>query len=94
MFLGNRSPITGAAVDLLPGSSAVISNCLFAANMANLGSNYISSHPDQPEFTNSAPLTVFPGSRAVVQRCTFQGNRNGVDDLGRQSRYRGLRLLE
>ncbi len=87
VFLRNHSQITGAAVDLLPGSSAVITNCLFVANVANLGVNYISPHPEQPEFTNSAPLTVFPGSRAVVQRCTFQGNRNGADDLGRQSVY-------
>jgi hypothetical protein len=87
LFRRNRSQITGAAVDLLPGSSAVISNCLFIANVANLGVNYISENKTQPEFTNSAPLTVFPTSRAVVQNCTFTGNRNGVEDLGRQSVY-------
>jgi len=87
MFLRNRSQITGAAVDLLPGSSAVISNCLFAGNVANLGPNYISPNKEHPEFTNSSPLTVFPSSRALVQRCTFTGNRNGIDDLGRQSLY-------
>jgi hypothetical protein len=65
----------------------VISNCLFVGNIANLGSNYISANPAQPEFTNSAPLTVFPTSRAVVQRCTFTNNRNGVEDLGRNSLY-------
>ena len=87
VFLRNRSEITGAAVDLLPGSSAVISNCLFVGNLANQGSNYISANAAQPEFTNSAPLTVFPGSRAVVQQSTFANNRNGVEDLGRQSVY-------
>jgi hypothetical protein len=87
IFLRNRSQITGAAVDLLPGSSAVITNCLFVGNVANLGVNFISSNKDNPEFTNSAPLTVFPTSRAVVQRCTFTRNRNGIDDLGRSSVY-------
>jgi hypothetical protein len=74
-------------VDLLPGSSAVISNCLFVGNIANLGVNYISENKIHPEFTNSAPLTVFPTSRAVVHQCTFTGNRNAVDDLGNQSLY-------
>ncbi len=87
VFRQNRSQITGAAVDLLPGSSAVISNCLFIGNLANRGLNYISENSAQPEFTNSSPLTVFPTSRAVVVHCTFTGNRNGVDDLGRQSVY-------
>jgi hypothetical protein len=84
VFLRNRSQVTGAAVDLLPGSCAVISNCLFVGNLANQGTNFISP---TPEFTNSAPLTVFPASRALVQRCTFANNRNGVEDLGRLSVY-------
>ena len=88
IFRRNRSQITGAAVDLLPGTSAVVTNCLFVGNISNLGVNYISDNPAQPEFTNSAPLTVFPGSRAVVQRCTFVGNRNGVEDLSGNSEYR------
>lgn len=88
IFSRNRSQITGAAVDLLPGSSAVISNCLFVGNIANLGVNYISDNPAQPEFTNSAPLTVFPTSRAVVLNCTFVGNRNGVEDLSGDSEFR------
>ena len=87
LFYRNRSQITGAAVDLLPGSSAVISNCLFVGNVANLGVNFISADQAQPEFTNSAPLTVFPTSRAVVQQCTFTGNRNGIEDLGHRSIY-------
>jgi len=88
IFRQNRSQITGAAVDLLPGSSAVLSNCLFVGNLANLGANYIAPNPAQPEFTNSAPLTVFPSSRAVVLQCTFAGNRNGIEDLGSHSQYR------
>ena len=87
LFYNNRSQITGAAVDLLPGSSAVISNCLFIGNVANLGINYLSANQAQPEFTNSAPLTVFPTSSVLVQHCTFTGNRNGVDDLGHRSVY-------
>lgn len=89
VFRNNRAQITGAAVDLLPGSAAVISNCLFVANVANLGSNYISENRAAPEFTNAAPLTVFPGSRAIVRRCTFTGNRNAVDDHSDQSVYEG-----
>ena len=87
VFRQNRSQVTGAAVDLLPGSSAVISNCLFLGNASNQGVNYISNNKAHPEFTNSAPLTVFPTSRALVQHCTFTGNRNGADDLGHQSVY-------
>jgi hypothetical protein len=86
-FRNNRAQITGAAVDLLPGSSAIISNCLFVGNVANLGVNYISENKAAPEFTNSAPLTVFPGSRVTVLNSTFTGNRNGVEDLGQQSIY-------
>ncbi len=87
IFLNNRAQITGAAIDLLPGSSAMIRNCLFVGNIANLGINYISDNKAAPEFTNSAPLTVFPGSRVTVLNSTFTGNRNGAEDLGRQSVY-------
>ena len=87
IFRNNRAQITGAAVDLLPGSSAIISNCLFVGNIANLGVNYISENKAAPEFTNSAPLTVFPSSRVTVLNCTFTGNRNGAEDLGQQSIY-------
>jgi len=86
-FRNNRAQITGAAVDLLPGSSAMMSNCLFVGNIANLGVNYISENKTAPEFTNSAPLTVFPGSRVTVLNSTFTGNRNGAEDLGQQSLY-------
>src|SRR4030095_5444359 len=86
IFRNNRAQITGAAVDLLPGSSAIISNCLFVGNIANLGVNYISDNKAH-EFTKSDTLTFFPGSRAVVLNSTFTGNRNGVEDLGQQSVY-------
>jgi len=86
-FRNNRAQISGAAVDLLPGSSAIISNCLFVGNIANLGVNYISENKAAPEFTNSAAVTVFPGSRVSVLNSTFTGNRNGVEDLGVQSIY-------
>jgi hypothetical protein len=87
IFRNNRAQITGAAVDLLPGSSAIISNCLFVGNIANLGVNNISKNNPATEFTNSAPLTVFPNSRATVLNSTFTGNRNGAEDLGQQSIY-------
>ena len=87
VFRRNLAQVTGAALDLLPGSHAVVSNCLFTGNAANTGRNYIAPNPAKPEFTNSAPLTVFPDSRAVVRRCTFAGNRNAVDDYGRGSLY-------
>jgi hypothetical protein len=87
VFRNNRAQITGAAVDLLPGSSAIISNCLFVGNVANLGVNYIDANQAVPGFTNSAPLTVFPRSRAIVRNCTFTGNRNAVGDLGNRSVY-------
>jgi len=88
IFRNNRAQITGAAIDLLPGSSAIISNCLFVGNISNLGVNYISDNKAAPEFTNSAPLTVFPGSRVTVLNSTFTGNRNGAEDLGQQSVYK------
>jgi len=87
IFRNNRAQVTGAAVDLLPGSSAIISNCLFVGNIANLGINYISENKAAPEFTNSAPLTVFPGARVTVLNSTFTGNRNGAEDLGEKSIY-------
>jgi hypothetical protein len=32
-------------------------------------------------------VTIFQNSRAELRDCTFTGNRNGVDDMGGQSRY-------
>ena len=37
IFRNNRTQTTGSALDLLHGSSAVIENCLFVGNVANMG---------------------------------------------------------
>jgi len=89
IFRSNRARVMGAAVDLLPGTSTRIVNCLFVGNSANMGSDYLS-----PEFgfapgTNSAVLTVFNPARVLVKNCTFTGNRNGVDDRNTNSVYSG-----
>lgn len=83
VFANNRCQITGAAVDVLPGSAATITNCLFVGNVANMGPNYIggSDNPYNEEHGSGA-LTVFPGSRVTVDRCTFTDNWNGADDKG------------
>ena len=89
IFRNNRTQITGAAVDLLHGSAAILENCLFVGNIANLGIDYVGLltggeyHPEH----GSGAMTVFTGSRATVSRCTFTGNWNGVDDGGTGSTY-------
>jgi len=87
VFQNNKSQVTGAAVDVLPGSAATISNCLFLSNAANGGVNFISPRSPATEFTNSAALTVFPGSHVIVRNSTFAENRNAVDDWGDKSQY-------
>ncbi|MDB6053093.1 MAG: hypothetical protein JWN25_616, partial [Verrucomicrobiales bacterium] len=86
-FFDNRAQITGAALDLLEGSSAVVDNCLFVRNTSNLGPDFISLKAGELSFTNNAPLTVFRTSWIIVKNTTFTGNRNGVDDLGSKSIY-------
>jgi hypothetical protein len=89
IFRNNRTQTTGSAVDLLHGSHAVLENCLFVGNVANLGVDYVGLltggeyHPEN----GSGALTVFEGSKAIVSRCTFTGNWNGVDDNGSGSIY-------
>ncbi len=89
VFRNNRTQTTGSAVDLLHGSHAVIENCLFVGNVANLGVDYVGLlaggeyHPEN----GSGAMTVFEGSTATVSRCTFTGNWNGVDDNGTGSSY-------
>ncbi len=89
IFRNNRTQTTGSAVDLLHGSHAVIENCLFIGNVANLGVDYVGLlaggeyHPEN----GSGAMTVFEGSTATVIRCTFTGNWNGVDDNGTGSTY-------
>jgi hypothetical protein len=103
IFRNNRCSATGSAVDLLPGSSAVINNCLFVGNISNTETNYRAVHgniawPEVPRLMTttfrykpdhgSGALTVFTGSVADVNRCTFTGNFNGIDDQGFESTYR------
>jgi hypothetical protein len=88
VFRNNRAQVTGAAVDLLAGSSAKLINCLFVDNASNLGEDIVAKRAGEPPFINSGVLTVFQNSRAIVENCTFTANRNGVDDLGGLSEYR------
>lgn len=87
VFLRNRAQSTGAAVDLLAGSSARIINCLFAGNVSNTGEDPVAKNSGERPFVNNGVLTVFWNSRAEVRSCTFTGNRNGADDMGGQSTY-------
>lgn len=80
IFRNNTAEVNAAAIDLLPGSAAVITNCLFIGNAGNLGRNYIDERPE-PEFTNAAPVCVFQAAFALVANCTFVNNRNAVHDL-------------
>jgi parallel beta helix pectate lyase-like protein len=83
VFRDNRAAVAGSGVDLFTSNGwAVFENCLFVGNLSNTGID-----------ANGGPgfgaLTVFPGCRATVSRCTFTDNRNGVDDRGSGSSYRG-----
>jgi len=87
VFLRNRAQATGAAIDLLVGSSARIINCLFVGNVSNMGEDPVGKTSGERPFVNNGVLTIFWKSRAVVRNCTFTGNRNGVDDMGGESSY-------
>ena len=87
VFFRNRAQSTGAAIDLLAGSSARIINCLFVGNVSNMGEDPVAKKSGERPFANNGVLTIFWNSRAEVQNCTFTGNRNGVDDMGSQSSY-------
>lgn len=87
VFSQNRAQGTGAAVDLLAGSAAHLINCLFVGNVSNTGEDEVAKNSGERPFVNNGVLTVFWKSRVVVERCTFTGNRNGVDDMGSESRY-------
>jgi len=87
VFLRNRAQGTGAAVDLLAGSSARIFNCLFVDNVSNTGEDPVAKVSGEKPFVNNGVLTIFWKSSAIVQNCTFTGNRNGVDDMGGESSY-------
>ena len=88
VFRNNRAQVTGAAIDLLAGSAAVIRNCLLVTNAGNAGMDPLTLRGGPLTFTNNGVLTIFTGSRAVVDHCTFTGNRNAVDDMGGRSEYR------
>ncbi|MFT5401995.1 MAG: hypothetical protein ACI9DF_000820 [Verrucomicrobiales bacterium] len=81
IFRNNRCPISGAAVDLLHGSSAEIVNCLFVDNLSNGTMDELAKTPGKwkPKHGSGA-LTLFPDSKVLLRRCTFTGNRNAVDD--------------
>jgi len=85
VFRSNRTQVTGAALDLLRGSSARVVNCLFVGNVSNTGEDVISQRSGERPFTNCGAATIFQHSRAWMQNCTFTGNRNGVDDMGGES---------
>jgi hypothetical protein len=87
LFISNRTQVTGAAIDLLAGSSARIVNCLFVGNVSNTGEDVVAKQSGERPFVNSGVVTIFQNSRAVVRNCTFTGNRNGVDDMGGHSTY-------
>jgi len=87
VFLRNRTQVTGAAIDLLAGSAARIINCLFVGNASNTGEDVVAKLSGERPFVNSGVVTIFQNSRAELRDCTFTGNRNGVDDMGGQSRY-------
>jgi hypothetical protein len=89
IFRGNRTQITGSAVDLLHGSRAAIDNCLFVGNIGNLGVDYVGmlGGAEYHAEHGSGALTVFEGSTASVTRSTFTGNWNGLDDNGTGSTY-------
>jgi hypothetical protein len=87
VFLRNRAQATGAAIDLLAGSSARIINCLFVGNVSNTGEDPVGKASGERPFVNNGVLTIFWKSRAVLRNCTFTGNRNGVDDMGGESSY-------
>ncbi|MCA8997503.1 MAG: right-handed parallel beta-helix repeat-containing protein [Planctomycetaceae bacterium] len=89
LFQGNRCPGTGSAIDVLSGSSARITNCLFVGNIANFGMEQISRDfgLTYNEQHGCGALTVFPGSRVFVTSSTFTENWNGIDDHGQGSQY-------
>jgi hypothetical protein len=87
VFVRNRCQSTGAALDLLAGSSARVLNCLFVGNASNQGPDPVAKASGEQPFVNNGVVTIFWKSRAEMRHCTFTGNRNGVDDMGGASTY-------
>ena len=65
VFLRNRAQGTGAAIDLLAGSSARIINCLFVGNVSNTGEDPVAKTSGEKPFVNNGVLTIFWKSGAV-----------------------------
>lgn len=86
-FINNRAQGTGSALDLLPGSAARLSNCLFVSNISNMGEDPVAKASGERPFVNNGAVTIFWKSHAEFRHCTFTGNRNGVDDMGGASSY-------
>jgi hypothetical protein len=87
IFRRNRTQTTGAALDLLSGSRAIVENSLFVGNVANMGVDIVgllTGGEYYPE-NGSGALTVFEGSIAEVSHSTFTGNWAGVDDHGKST---------
>jgi len=82
IFRNNRAQVTGAALDLLAGSSAIVENCLFVENASNLGHDVVAEISKEKPFTNSGVITVFQRSSLIMKHSTLTRNRNAVDDLG------------
>lgn len=87
VFKRNRAQATGAALDLLAGSSARVVNCLFVGNVSNVGEDPVAKMSGERPFINSGAVTVFQNCRAEFVRCTFAKNRNGIDDMSGASSY-------
>ena len=87
IFTNNRAQGTGSALDLLPGSAARLSNCLFVRNISNMGEDPVAKASGERPFVNNGAVTIFWKSHAEFRNCTFAGNRNGVDDMGGASSY-------
>ena len=88
VFRDNSCQVTGSAIDVLPGSRAEITNCLFVGNVSNTGPDTVSPPGELYNVRHgSGALTVFPGSRVRVSGCTLTGNWNGVDDKGEGNHY-------
>src|SRR5204863_9611231 len=67
VFLRNRAQGTGAAIDLLAGSSARIINCLFVGNVSNTGEDVVAKISGERPFVNNGVLTIFWNQGAKVR---------------------------
>ena len=90
IFRNNRARVTGSALDLLWGSSAILENCLFVGNISNTDTDYTVPPGKQTVYDSEhgcGALTVFQGARVRARRCTFTGNYNGIDDMSAGNSY-------